>query len=204
MLYLVKNPAVFRWLYPTLLWQMPTKNKTIYLTFDDGVTPELTPFIVAQLDAFDAKATFFLVGQQSEKYPELVALLLEKGHSLGNHTHNHCNGWKTDTATYCQSVADCAKVVQTTLFRPPYGKISRSQIRALAPHYKIVMWDVIAGDFDPKADADTCLRRLKKYARSGSIVVLHDNARFAEKVRQILPPLLQFYKEEGYKLEGLP
>ncbi len=193
-----------RWLYPNMLWRIATERRAIYLTFDDGVTPELTEFIVAELDRFDAKATFFLVGEQARKYPELVDLLLEKGHHIGNHTQNHCNGWQTPTDTYYQSVADCAQYVKSPLFRPPYGKISRRQAQKLKSEYKIILWDLIVGDFDPKADAETCIKRMQKYAASGSIVVLHDNARFAEKVRYILPRILAFYRREGYELLAIP
>lgn len=202
--YLYKIPTFIRWIYPEAWWTIPQEEKTIFLTFDDGVTPQLTEFIVAQLDAFDAKATFFLVGEQSSKYPELVQLLKDKGHSLGNHTYNHLNGWKVKDAHYLENIEKCQAITQSNLFRPPYGRIKRSQIKALKYKYNIIMWDLIVGDFDANTSAEICLERMKKYTTSDSIIVLHDNAKFEEKVRYILPRILEFYKQQGFKLLPIP
>ena len=203
--YFHKIPTYIRWIYPEAWWTIPHEEKTIFLTFDDGVTPQLTEFIVAQLDAFDAKATFFLVGEQSSKYPHLVQLLKDKGHHLGNHTYNHLNGWKVDNSTYLENIAQCQAITQSTLFRPPYGRIKRKQIKALrAKGYEIIMWDLIVGDFDPKISAEICLERMKKHTQSNSIIVLHDNAKFEAKIRYILPRILAFYKQQGFNLLPIP
>lgn len=203
--YFHKIPAFIRWIYPEAWWTIPTQEeKNIYLTFDDGVTPQLTEFIVAQLDAFDAKATFFLVGEQSSKYPHLVQLLKDKGHALGNHTFNHLDGWKSNTATYLENIEKCQIITQSNLFRPPYGRIKKAQIKALKHKYNIIMWDLIVGDFDNKISAETCLQRMKKHTTTGSIIVLHDNAKFEEKIRYILPKILEFYRIQGFKLLTIP
>ncbi len=214
MWYFVHTPPPLRWLFPHYTWRVEQEQgRRIYLTFDDGISGELTDFILAELAKYQAKATFFLVGAPTLAQIERLQRLYAAGHSIGNHTQNHENGWRTPTEAYLNSVQACQQVLDThlpaaattrRLFRPPYGRIRRAQARQLMQEgYEIVMWDTIAGDFDPKNTPAQSLKRLKKYARAGSIVVLHDNARFREHLRALLPPLLQFYHEQGYTLCAL-
>ena len=149
-MYLVKTPFLLRWLYPDLVWKKPSAN-TIYITFDDGPIPEVTPFVLNALADYDAKATFFCIGDNVRKYPEIYQEVIKAGHSIGNHTFNHLNGWNTDDEKYLENIGECAEYVKSDLFRPPYGKIKKSQIRKLKtrhPDIKVIMWDVLSGDFD--------------------------------------------------------
>ena len=163
-----KTPTFLKYLYPGLLWdKRPAANDhqppAVYLTFDDGPVPEVTPFVWDTLAQFDARATFFCVGENVARYSQLYQETLHRQHAVGNHTYHHLNGWRTDDATYQQDVAQCAQVLRThhpsatlpsSLFRPPYGKIKRRQIRALKPDYTLVMWDILSGDFDPTLEAE--------------------------------------------------
>ncbi len=204
MFYLIKTPFWLRWLYPSMTWRLPNEERKIYLTFDDGVSTELTPFILEQLAAFQAKATFFLVGDRAKRYPELVQTLVEQGHHIGNHTQHHVNGWKVPTQRYLDDVAACQSHTQTTLFRPPYGRLTRSQLLELRDDFKIIGWDVLAGDFDPRASNEECLQRLQRHTQAGSIIVLHDNIKFADKIRYVLPRILEFYAQHNFKLDVIP
>lgn len=213
MWYFVRTPPPLRWLFSRYTWRVEQEQgRRIYLTFDDGISGELTDFILDQLALHQAKATFFLVGTPTEQQAERLRRTYAEGHSIANHTQRHENGWKTPTEVYIDSVQACERVLtellpdveRRRLFRPPYGRITPRQANALMQQgYEIVMWDVIAGDFDARNSPENSLRRLKKYARAGSIVVLHDNARFADHLRALLPALLQFYREEGYTLAAL-
>jgi len=177
--------------YPSLCWEKPTTEKIIYLTFDDGPVPGVTDFVLEQLEKFNAKATFFCVGENVEKHPDQFSKIIEKGHSFGNHTYNHIKGWNVGNSEYLGSVKKCHEVIEQAirdtvlqnpeenisknLFRPPYGKIKKSQINALQDYYKIIMWTVLTGDFDKKQSPESCLRQAIKYSRQGSIVIFHDS-----------------------------
>lgn len=202
--YLVKTPNIVQSLWPRFLWRMPTQERVLYLTFDDGPIPEVTPWVLDVLKAFGAKATFFCVGENVRRYPDIYQRILAEGHSTGNHTYNHLNGWKTKTLDYLRNVRRCAHLVQSNLFRPPYGRLSPCQHASLERHYTIVLWDVLSGDFDQNVDARQCLENVVENAVSGSIIVLHDNIKTAEKLRFVLPELLRHFTQQGYRFERLP
>lgn len=202
--YLVKTPNIVQSLWPRFLWRVPTQERVLYLTFDDGPIPEVTPWVLDVLKEFNAKATFFCVGENVRRYPEIYQRILAEGHSTGNHTYNHLNGWKTKTLDYLKNVRRCAHLVRSNLFRPPYGRLSPCQHASLERHYTIVLWDVLSGDFDQNVDAQQCLENIVENSASGSIIVLHDNIKTAEKLCFVLPELLRHFTQQGYRFEELP
>lgn len=202
-MYLVKTPAFIQNLFPNFTWRIPTQEKVIYLTFDDGPIPEVTPWVMEQLGAYNAKATFFCVGDNVHKHPEIFQQLTNAGHSVGNHTFNHLNGWATDKLTYFHNIRHCAELVDSDLFRPPYGRLKPSQAQFLQRHYRIVMWDVLSGDFDPNISEEQCYENIVTKAEAGSIVVLHDSLKAENKLRAVLPKVLAYYHELGFRFEAL-
>src|SRR5436190_2963882 len=178
--YLVKTPLLLKKIYPSYLWSIETKEKILYLTFDDGPHPEITTFILRQLKQYDALATFFCIGKNVVAYPGVYKQLLDEGHSVGNHTYNHLNGWKTDNDIYLKDIAKASKVIDSSLFRPCYGRITKFQAKNLRPVMKgkeptIVMWDVLSGDFDIDCSPEQCLANVVLTSGPGSIIVFHDS-----------------------------
>ncbi len=203
-MYLVKTPRVIQKLFPNFHWTAPsTAAPTLYFTFDDGPIPEVTPWVIEQLAAFNAKATFFCVGDNARKYPELMRATLAAGHSVGNHTMHHLDGWKTENMPYFHDIRHCSNEVRSSLFRPPYGRIKPSQAQFLQRHYQVVMWDVLSGDFDPNLTAEDCFQNVVRNATAGSIIVFHDSLKAEDKLRNILPRLLAHYAALGYRFEAL-
>lgn len=202
-MYLTKTPQFVQNFFPNFTWKIPTSEKVIYLTFDDGPIPEVTPWVVDQLEQYNAKATFFCVGDNVRKYPEIFNMLKDNGHTVGNHTFNHLNGWQTENVAYFHNVRHCARLVETDLFRPPYGKLTNKQVQFLQRHYRIVMWDVLSGDFDPKISKDQCLSNVKDHVEPGSVVVFHDNIKSFDKLEYVLPKVLAHFSEKGYQFEAL-
>jgi len=188
---------------PSYTWRVPTTEKTLYLTFDDGPIPVVTPWVLETLRTYAAKATFFCVGDNVQKHPEVFQQVISEGHAVGNHTFNHLNGWKTDTNTYLENVAQCSRVFNSKLFRPPYGRLRPQQLKALKSEYQIVMWDILSGDFSQKISGDTCLQQVMQYARPGSIVVLHDSLKAERNLRYVLPRVLEGLGGEGFRFEAL-
>jgi peptidoglycan/xylan/chitin deacetylase (PgdA/CDA1 family) len=203
-MYLVRPPLVLKKFYPTLLWRVATTEKLLYLTFDDGPHPEITPWVLEQLRLANAKAIFFCVGENVERYPELYRKILEQGHLCGNHTQNHLNGWESDSAKYLRNVAACARHVQSDLFRPPYGRLKKTQAKRLARHFQIIMWDVLSGDFDRNTSPEKCLENTLHYSRPGSIVVFHDSLKARKNLFSVLPEYLLEMKNRGYQFPLLP
>jgi peptidoglycan-N-acetylglucosamine deacetylase len=213
-LYWHKNPALIRRLYPQFLWKIDTKAKVIYLTFDDGPIPEVTPWVLDQLSRFQAKATFFVIGDNVRKHPNVFQQVLEAGHRVGNHTFNHLNGWKTENPDYLKNVRLChetmlsagwqTKTTEPQLFRPPYVRIRKEQSLALRSDYQIVMWDVITGDFDPSLDPNACYLKTKSSITRGSIVIMHDSLKAAPRLKFVLPRLLEHFTEAGWQFLALP
>ena len=198
------TPIVFSLLYRGSLSYKPAKGKkVIYLTFDDGPIPEITPWLLELLDEHKAKATFFCVGENLQRYPALKAQYLAKGHLLANHSQNHLKGINTKFKHYLDNVAHMQQHTKSTYFRPPYGKLTLKQYYALKKQYKVVFWDVLGKDYDRHYSAERCLKRLKK-ARNGSIVVLHENKKAEQKLKAILPQFLKLYSAMGYSFEALP
>ncbi|MFN8274156.1 MAG: polysaccharide deacetylase family protein [Flavobacteriaceae bacterium] len=190
-----------KWLFPKYIWNLPTHEKIVFLTFDDGPMPEITPWVLDQLDAYQVKATFFCIGDNVRKHPEIYEEVMRRGHAIGNHTFNHLNGWKTATSTYIENTIKWEEyaATQSVLFRPPYGKIKRSQAQKLMQKgYKIIMWDVLSADFDTSVSPEKCLSNVVNHLESGSIVVFHDSLKAFKNIQYALPKTLQFLKENGF------
>lgn len=202
-MYLVKTPQIIQNLFPNFTWKIPAQEPVVYLTFDDGPIPRVTPWVLEQLAQFEAKATFFCVGDNIRKYAEVFQQVVDAGHSVGNHTFNHLNGWTTDNIPYFHNVRHCANQVNSVLFRPPYGRLKPKQAQFLQRHYRIVMWDVLSGDFDPKITEEQCYSNVVGNAEPGSIIVFHDSLKAEETLKQVLPRVLQYFAEKGYRFGQL-
>lgn len=203
MFYTVRPPYIIKSFYSKGLWRMDKNEKNIYLTFDDGPTPEITEFVLDTLRKFNAKATFFCIGKNVEKHPEIFNKIIADGHSIGNHTQHHLNGWKNTNHNYFKDVENAQKVINSNLFRPPYGKIKLSQYKYLHSKYKIVFWDILSGDFDTKISAEQCLQNVLRNIRNGSIIVFHDSVKASEKLKIVLPKVIEFALKENYSLKAL-
>lgn len=199
MLYLKKVPKLLQNLFPHIIWRVNGTKKQVFLTFDDGPTPNITPFILNLLNEYQAKATFFCIGEQVKKYPQQFQMIIDGGHAVGNHTFSHPKGWQTNTENYLQDVARCAEVFQSQLFRPPYGQLTPKQYKTLKKQYKIVIWEIMNGDFSAETSSDDCLKTVTKNISAGSVIVLHDKERIAEKIKDYLPKLMEFLSKEGYE-----
>lgn len=200
-----KTPWITRVWYPSLTWKIQSDN-SIYLTFDDGPDPEVTPWVLAELAKVEAKATFFCLGKNLEKHPILGQHILKEGHQIGNHTFNHLKGWKSSDNDYLNDIAHCDQQLNaigsgSKLFRPPYGRIKKSQLRRLQ-NKKVVMWSHLSWDFDPRLDVRESCEKLKR-AEPGSILVFHDSAKAFENLKQILPKILSHFQSKGVKFEAI-
>ncbi len=203
-MYLATVPDLLKPLFGNdLLWKVDSEEPDIYLTFDDGPVYEATVPILKILEQFNVKATFFCVGENVFNNHDLYLDILQRGHLTGNHTYNHLNGWKTPEKVYSDNVKLCSDLVNSSLFRPPYGRISRSQLFALKNHYTIVMWTLLAGDFDAKLQKEKCLERLITNLKPGSIIVLHDNLKTREMINFVLPRFLEHALGKSYKFRTL-
>ncbi|MCF2487796.1 polysaccharide deacetylase family protein [Dyadobacter sp. CY347] len=204
-MFLHHSPFWLKAFFPDFIWRMPTREKQIFLTFDDGPIPDITEFVIDTLNQFNAKATFFCIGNNVEKHPDIFQKLLDNQHAIGNHTFNHMNGWKTKDALYLDNIKQCdAQLnVQTNLFRPPYGRMTKSQSRIVKKDRKIIMWDVLSGDFSKEISQETCLRKSVRYARPGSIVLFHDSIKAAANMQYALPRFLDHFSNLGFSFEAL-
>jgi len=202
-MYLVKTPELLKPFAGDLLWNKSRDEKTIYLTFDDGPTKSITAEILDILDEYRAKATFFCIGGNVVKNPIPYKSLLERGHCTANHTWNHMNGWKFSDYSYLKNVLECSAVVDSNLFRPPYGRITRSQAKALQSRFQIVMWDVLAADWRREVTKEKCLSNVVDHVQNGSIVVFHDSEKAYSNMIYALPGSLRRLSEEGYAFKAL-
>lgn len=202
-MYLAKTPQFFQSLFPNFVWRLPTAEKDLYLTFDDGPVPEVTPWVLDELAKYNAKATFFCVGDNINKHPKIFQRIVDEGHTVGNHSYNHLSGWATDNISYFHNIRYCASLVNSKYFRPPYGRIKPTQAQFLQRHYKIIMWDVLSGDFDAKISKKQCYSNVMENAKEGSIVVFHDNIKAIDKLQYALPRVLESYSKMGYKFESI-
>ena len=201
---LVTTPFILRMLYPSLLWRMPEGQKKIYITFDDGPHPKITPQVLNILKKFNAKATFFCIGNNIEKYYDVFQMIINDGHSVGNHTFNHEYGWKTNTYDYINSVNKTQQLIKDSfLLRPPYGKITSSQIRKLRNDYKLVAWTVISYDWDKSLSPEDCYNNVITNVSDGSIIVFHDSEKAVGNMIPALTKVLEYYSNKGFTFERL-
>lgn len=203
-MYLARTPVLLTPLYRGRVWSIPTKEKVLYLTFDDGPIPGVTPWVLDTLREHGAHATFFVVGNNAAKHPDLLSRIREEGHAVGNHTWDHVKGWRTRRFAFLRNVLRAQTITGTSLFRPPYGRITRAQSRALRRRFDVVMWDVLAADFDTRVSEARCLRNVITHARAGSIIVFHDSLKAEPRLRFALPRALEHLAGEGYAFEALP
>jgi peptidoglycan-N-acetylglucosamine deacetylase len=206
--YFVKTPWWLKKFYSQRLWNVNTQEKIIYLTFDDGPNPKATPFVLDQLKKYNAKATFFCIGENVITYPHIYTRIIDEGHKVGNHTHHHLNGWKTNSDIYLHDVAEAARYIDSSLFRPPYGRMGSFQAKNInkalkVPRAKIIMWTVLSGDFDTDITKEKCLQNVIVHARPGSIIVFHDSEKAFPRLEYALPGVLKFFSEKGYVFENL-
>lgn len=202
-MYFVRTPATARLIYPSLVWNIKEKDKVIYLTFDDGPDESVTPSTLEILNRYNAKATFFCVGEKVKQNKTIFQNVIEMGHSVGNHTFNHLKGTQTSISDYIENIEKANKLIQSNLFRPPYGKINGNQVRRIRNKYKIIMWSVLPGDFDYKVNKQSVLKRLIKHTTNGSIVVLHDNNKFKDKMMYALEGFLDHFSTMGYEFNAI-
>jgi peptidoglycan/xylan/chitin deacetylase (PgdA/CDA1 family) len=204
-MYWHKNNFLLQWLYPSFIWHKSRSEKYIYLTFDDGPVPDVTEWVLHTLQPYQAKATFFCVGDNIRKYPQVYEKVTQGGHTIGNHTFNHLNGWKTPREEYLDNVARFRQVAgrDVQLFRPPYGKITRQQATGIRPTHQIIMWDVLSGDFDQNLSPADCLKKSIMHTEQGSIIIFHDSLKAWKNLEYVLPRYLEHFHSCGYKFEKL-
>ncbi len=199
-----KPPNWIRKLYWSFNWRISDKSKSLYLTFDDGPTPEITLWVLAQLDKYNAKATFFCIGRNVEKYPDIYQAIINKGHAVGNHTYSHLKGWRTKNNEYINDIKLAAQFIKSKLFRPPYGKIRQQQIRKLKKYgFKLFMWDVLSEDYNHNVSEQQCFENVKQYMQQGSIIVFHDSVKAEKNLFATLPVVLKTYTEKGFVFRKL-
>jgi len=205
-MYLVKTPWWLRFLYASLTWRIKEPGKTVYLTFDDGPHETATPFVLDELKKYNAKASFFCIGKNVAEHGDIYDRIINEGHSVGNHTYNHVNGWNVTDEVYMKEVAEAATLIKSNLFRPPYGRIKRSQQKKLQTansQLQTIMWDVLSGDFDTNLTPEACLGYVLYHTRPGSIIVFHDSTKAFERMKYALPKLLEHFTSEGYTFKAL-
>ena len=195
----ILTPSWIKKTFPQLVWELTTVEKNIYLTFDDGPTPETTPQVLAFLNQYKAKATFFCLGSETEKYPNLLELIKSEGHTIGNHGYRHLNGFFSSTKKYIKNARDGALITESKLFRPPYGKITPLQMHLLKKEFRIIMWSIMSMDFNTKIKAEQCLRNVIDNIFPGAIIVFHDTEKAAKNLLTVLPLFLNYLTDKEYK-----
>lgn len=207
-LYPIKTAKIFKSIFNKWTWSFKTSKKEIYLTFDDGPIPVITPWVLEQLELYNAKATFFCIGDNIQKHPEVFQEIIKKEHRIGNHTFNHLKGWKTNTENYIKNTLLAEELIpkqNQKLFRPPYGKIKNSQsIKLRNLGYKIVMWDVLSADFDKTLTAEKCTKNVLNHIENGSIVVFHDSEKAFPRLKKTLPEVLSTLTKKGFTFKAIP
>jgi peptidoglycan/xylan/chitin deacetylase (PgdA/CDA1 family) len=195
----VKTPSIAKYLYPSLVWKKNTEQKKIWITFDDGPDKKVTPFLVNLLEKFNIKATFFIVGSQAKKHPELVKLIINNGHKIGNHSFSHLSGYSTKNNKYLQDVEQAKKYIDSDIFRPPYGKITPFQIKNLTKDFKIIMWDIMSWDFKENISSNKIFKNVMDNVESGSIILFHNNLKSYKNLKKSLELILKKLKEQEYQ-----
>lgn len=203
-MYLTKTPEAVKPFAADLVWNFSRLEKTIYFTFDDGPTPGVTEAVLEILKDFRAKATFFCIGGNVKAHPGLFMRIQDEGHTVGNHSWNHMSGWKFSNFSYFKNILECAELVHSNLFRPPYGRITRPQVSVLKKRFSIVMWDVLSGDWKQDLDHEKCLINVISNGRQGSIVVFHDSLKAEKNMLYALPRALRHYADRGYMFKAIP
>ena len=199
---ILEQPSfLLRWMFPKAYWRMDKDERAVYLTFDDGPIPQATPFILDTLRAFDAHATFFMVGDNVRKYPYLFQQILDEGHQVGNHTFNHLGGLKHLTKTYIENTEKANQLIGAHLFRPPHGWMRPPQYYFLRQKYQIVMWDLVTRDYSKWLTAEDVVNNVKNYTRNGSIITFHDSLKSIDKLKTALPASLEWLREQGYSFK---
>jgi peptidoglycan/xylan/chitin deacetylase (PgdA/CDA1 family) len=208
----MQPPLLLKKLFRSLVWNIPTKDLVLFLTFDDGPIPEVTPAVLNILKQYNAKATFFCVGENAEKYPEVFKQIIEDGHGIGNHTYNHINGWKINKDEYMKNVKKCSDALISVsgklrfepFFRPAYGRITLSQYFALRKFYSIIMWDVLSRDWKEHLNSEDCFQLIKRKAKPGSIIVFHDSLKAEKRMLGALEKILEYFSKKGFNFNRIP
>ena len=204
-MFIEQPPLIYRILFPEAIWRIKRKQqRVVYLTFDDGPIPEVTPWVLDTLDKYGIKATFFMVGDNARRHPWLVDEIKKRGHSYGNHTMNHLQGLKTTTLRYMRNITEANKYIDSSLFRPPHGLMHPSQAKAIKARYNIVMYDLVTRDYSHKLNGEEVLKNVKRYTRNGSIIVFHDSLRAERNLKYALPRAIEWLKNEGYEFQVIP
>ena len=206
--YFIKTPWLVQKLFSSYTWSLPANENEVYLTFDDGPHPSITPWVLNELKIYNAEASFFCIGNNVEKHPGIYQKILDNGHAVGNHTHHHLNGWKTENRRYLDDVSKASQFIKSNLFRPPYGKIKSSQAKKIATalqanNAQIIMWDVLSADFDSSFSAEQCLSNVLNNVCSGSIIVFHDSEKAFNNLKFVLPKTLKSLKEKGFNFKKI-
>jgi peptidoglycan/xylan/chitin deacetylase (PgdA/CDA1 family) len=203
-MYLIKMPWWIKAFYSSFIWRIKTKEKVLYLTFDDGPNEKATPFVLDELKKYNAKATFFCIGNNVAGNRDIYRRILTEGHAIGNHTYHHLNGWKTTDEAYIKDVNEAAKEIDSHLFRPPYGRISKFKASLLQQqNFTIIMWDILSADFDTGIQPKKCLANVIYHAREGSIIVFHDSIKAWERMSYALPAVLEHFSKDGYSFKAI-
>lgn len=200
-MFIEQPPQFIRQLYPRACWRMSASERSVYLTFDDGPIPEVTPWVLDVLDKYRVKATFFMVGDNVRKHPDEFRMVVERGHRIGNHTHNHLKGFAKTTEHYLANIDVASAYISSNLYRPPHGIMRWAQYRALSKRYRIIMWDLVTRDYDSKLTGVEVLDKVKRYARPGSIITFHDSLRSVHNLRYALPRAIEWLLAEGYEFK---
>ncbi|MEF9923564.1 MAG: polysaccharide deacetylase family protein [Muribaculaceae bacterium] len=203
-MFIERPPILYRMLFPESAWRITKKHKSVFLTFDDGPIPEVTPWVLDLLDKYGIKATFFCVGDNVVRNPELFEEIKQRGHSIGNHTMNHLQGSQVTTRRYLRNVMEADTVIQSNLFRPPHGLIRWKQAKILKEHFTIVMYDLVTRDYSKKMTGNRVFKNVKRYARKGSIIVFHDSLKAEKNMKYALPLSIEWLIEKGYAFEKIP
>lgn len=201
----IKTPSLLKRVFPNMVWSIATKEKIIYLTFDDGPTPEITDWTLNLLKQYKAEATFFCIGKNVEEHPEIFKRILQHGHGIGNHTHNHLKGWKSSTKDYIKNTNTASHLIKSNLFRPPYGRITPQQSKAISKKgFQIIMWTILSLDWDKTITKEKCANNVIKNASSGDIIVFHDSLKASRNMQYTLPKVLEYFSNKGFKFKRIP
>jgi peptidoglycan/xylan/chitin deacetylase (PgdA/CDA1 family) len=201
---LVRIPRILRKVFPEITWEVPDEKPSLYLTFDDGPTPDVTAGVLSVLAQFNARSTFFCIGRNVERHPEIYRQILAEGHTTGNHTYSHLKGWFTSNREYYNDIALAAQFIHSGLYRPAYGMITPFQLRYLRNYYRIVMWTIMSYDFSYRTSPEKCFNQVIRYAKPGSVIVFHDSVKASEKLLYALPRVLEHFTERGFSFRSIP